>query len=552
MSQVSIYQKQVILLEDRLTLAISILRSIHNATRSIYQAPYEILTQIFRYLVENEELHPSNHYDTVLALSRVCRSWRRVTLGFPWIWSHVAFGSARHGHFAKIFMERSNPLQLNVQIYQLSKAGVRHLRQVDRNLSQRVSRLTIDLLPGGGRYHPFSALSYPAPNLQSLAYIGKSSQETYLDLPGLFVGPAPQLRQLSLVQYNIWPTQIMRNLTSLRLQILQQKTSRSISDRAMVEVLQENPRLEELVLINAGPDYLRGRGVTLPQVFLPQLRILGICDGHPATIYCILSILVAPNLLITVFSDCYLHGAPMLFNGPPIPAFLHELFTDFISHYTFTSSYIWNDKMGKVIRVTFSGPTSAFVLQFHRPNLRTDTFRALLDSPSLRQISELHFDLTSAYSRKHMYEFGHWSSTLRDVVLVSVTLDEDVWTLQKLMSKYYDIFPGSLLHNLAVQFPFNSVSPQAKWWSMLNTFINSRATLGRPVTHLTLKSIYGFVEDMSSLPNDLNVTLMEDGSAFEMEMPEGCNEINDSWSDYRAVATFNEVCRSPFLDLLHY
>ncbi|KAL0572789.1 hypothetical protein V5O48_009184, partial [Marasmius crinis-equi] len=96
-----------------------------------------------------------------------------------------------------------------------------------------------------------SVVQSGAPNLTSLTIIPRVVATNGPNLPNIFCGNMPALRQLTLSVFSIWPSHYFHNLTHLCL--FYQVYSARLTTAAFLDFLESSPRLRELALVDAGP-----------------------------------------------------------------------------------------------------------------------------------------------------------------------------------------------------------------------------------------------------------------------------------------------------------
>ncbi|KAF8207598.1 hypothetical protein K438DRAFT_1576186, partial [Mycena galopus ATCC 62051] len=88
--------------------------------------------------------------------------------------------------------------------------------------------------------------SSPAPRLKSLLIEVGEQEQLGGDLPPIFCGHMPKLRQLALGYFTAWPKRYFHNLTSLCL--FNQRASSLPTTIEFLDFLESSPRIEELAL----------------------------------------------------------------------------------------------------------------------------------------------------------------------------------------------------------------------------------------------------------------------------------------------------------------
>ncbi|KAG2070913.1 hypothetical protein BDR04DRAFT_574760 [Suillus decipiens] len=118
-----------------------------GSSSTVFHLPTEILSEIFLYCLPQEEhLSPASRLAPIL-LTRVCRRWRQVALGFPRLWSNLLLKDDdddwhRRAFCYNYWLERSRgyPLSLRIKYY-----GDRSdLRKLLQRYIKQISSLAVD------------------------------------------------------------------------------------------------------------------------------------------------------------------------------------------------------------------------------------------------------------------------------------------------------------------------------------------------------------------------------------------------------------------------
>ncbi|KAI0047736.1 hypothetical protein FA95DRAFT_1605865 [Auriscalpium vulgare] len=163
----------------------------------------ETLMHIFAYLpllCPPSPLPPAESQRTWLAVTQVCRHWRRSAFACRELWAQIPLHSTRWAAFA---LEQSRPVPISVRVPEwtphIRKGALAALREMPR-----MRELMLDVSTGGvGREDAGTiqvALGVPAPELVELA-IARTGRETYLASllsdSGMLKGATPEkLRRL--------------------------------------------------------------------------------------------------------------------------------------------------------------------------------------------------------------------------------------------------------------------------------------------------------------------------------------------------------------------
>ncbi|KAI0054071.1 hypothetical protein FA95DRAFT_35836 [Auriscalpium vulgare] len=278
----------------------SMLRA-QNAAASIHRLPIEILAHIFGIAGmkgwQSLGLQPSR---ITTQLSMVCHHWRQVALGFPNLWSTIYLhdGAIYDFQFATLCLERSKHAPLSIIISTLFRGA--QIANFFAPYSSRIHEISI-LVPfkyssSNVPLYLLSTCAFQAPKLQTLrlctAMWGSMECPT---LPTLFGGDIPNVTHLQVESFSSWPGHSFTGLTHLALGSQSQYDVRPPMD-AFLDFLEANPRLEELLLDDAGPvDGLQiDRKVALPHLRLAYFITTLPERGMPA---CVL-----PHLILS--ADC--------------------------------------------------------------------------------------------------------------------------------------------------------------------------------------------------------------------------------------------------------
>ena len=213
----------------------------------------EIIANVFLYLACDSTLNPfskSTSWPWTI-VTHVCRLWRDIALDYPILWvqiEHRLYGCRK---WVLPFLQRSRTSGLYVRIelpYDLSS-----IDEESRALLGELSRIRkLSITPAFFDRELWlqmvsGFLSKQAPILESLEiFNGRQIQLP----PSCFCGVAPDLRTLALQGVSLnWPSFPLHDLTSLRLWNIDCKIPLS----QMIFIIQTSPRIEEVLISNAGP-----------------------------------------------------------------------------------------------------------------------------------------------------------------------------------------------------------------------------------------------------------------------------------------------------------
>ena len=291
------------------------LAALRNILAPIDDLPDELLVEIFWKL--RQSLRPDNASPGMirweqgcswLAVLRVCRRWRRITVGTPKLYSFVDYRSPL---LAQMCLRQSGDVPIHV--YMQSKMPPNdgntdmpllqsHLHRVTRvEIHARHSTMS-DLLRKNARH--------PAPKLQSLrlevasVYRNLVSNDT-VQLTTLFKEDTPSLRRLHLSSVAVpWTSSVLRGLTHLHMQFRDHHAGNPPSIEHFLQALESCPLLEVIKLERAGPilqPNIRQCPLPLRIVELPHLRELRLSSNRPIdTQYALAHLRTPSNALIVI------------------------------------------------------------------------------------------------------------------------------------------------------------------------------------------------------------------------------------------------------------
>ncbi|KAK0232531.1 hypothetical protein IW262DRAFT_1450981 [Armillaria fumosa] len=323
-------------IERRLQIAAAMIRGARNALQPINRLPPELLAIIF--LMRQEHLpsflpipcvgiYRPRHYRDWLKVLHVCRHWRAITATYTRLWATIDTDLD-----PATFIRRSSKAPLTVYV------GIRSgkINQSDLEIilrqTRRIRELHIDAFKWQTSAAPlYELLKKPAKSLLSLTIlIDGDRNSTPHDLPTLFRGRMPRLKQLCLEHISTWPKTHFQNLTHVCL-YRQDRAFRPCTND-FLDFLEGCPLLEELALIDAGPT--RSTAGDVPAVFshrvvpLNHLRELNYGSlGYALPITRLLS-----HLALPASASMYFWGAPLQLPTeelsqliPDKPSHLHNL-----------------------------------------------------------------------------------------------------------------------------------------------------------------------------------------------------------------------------------
>lgn len=299
-------------------MALLSLGSVRNAFSPINTLPREVLAHVFSLLSDDNPIVSAYLPDLAvrkapyswIVATLVCRHWRETALTFPALWSTVD----SHRPFAALaFLERSAASSIRVYLRD-AVHDARIVPSLERarfmqSVAHHSARFTELHIQPHFRYGPsiISALRYPAPRLKALSIMLNIGQDDGSDLPKLFGGHTPNLEQLTLANFVSWSgNDFGSGLTHLCLFDQHHRGRMLLGD--FLDFLNSLPRLEELVLVNAGPTigFTNSGGDDSQMVKLPMLRILHLgCWPSPQSIAQFLAHIAIPHTTtMHIWADC--------------------------------------------------------------------------------------------------------------------------------------------------------------------------------------------------------------------------------------------------------
>ncbi|KAJ8516417.1 hypothetical protein ONZ45_g6290 [Pleurotus djamor] len=418
---------QLDMVESKANGAVSAIRSLRNMSSPVYQVPIEVLGIIFAKLVEMQSPQGylpdvgliSTYSPAIQPLSRVCRKWREAALAFPALWSRIY---RSEGPSCLLNIERSQDAMLRVYSNEAmhpnptvwivspppsrpssplpdepQKGGSIALLNALAPQAHRVEELHF-LDADADVLGSVSFMNTPMPHLESLTIsMNFRSQPATWGAPNIwqpdkiFDGYTPRLRQLTLHRFPSLPEQIFSGLTHLCL--ANQISPQRFTIGRLLDVLRASPLLEELSLIDCGPDV---DDLSHDKVELPHLQNLA------------LGIWTSP-MSPTLFTDYLILFHPINFFMWCMPWESGSTLRDLFPLHTTQGEYI------KELRLT-SSPRDASYGAIMSPSLwRTDHQYAIISTKDQLQIdgrlepSEFLFDAPTTLNLRGVQEL--WLGT---------------------------------------------------------------------------------------------------------------------------------------------
>jgi hypothetical protein len=245
-----------------------------NAVAAINKLPVEILAHIFKLASMAEaDAHPAQ---CIIVLSLVCYHWRQTALGFPALWTtiHLKKGAIHDFQLATLCLERSKHASLSIIISTLYQGE--QISNFFLPYSSRIKSVSI--------FIPFKCPSYDIPRflLSTCGFLAPRLKSLRLCtamwgsyhspvLPPVFGGDISRVTHLQVESFSPYPGHNFGRLTHLALSSQSQYEKRP-SMTEFLDFLAANPRLEELLLDDAGPSIHTSD--SRPAIQLPHLRLL--------------------------------------------------------------------------------------------------------------------------------------------------------------------------------------------------------------------------------------------------------------------------------------
>lgn len=244
-----------------------------NTVATINKLPIEILAHIFKLASTEADAHPAQ---CIIALSLVCYHWRQTALGFPALWTtiHLREGAIHDFQLATLCLERSKEASLSIMISTLFRGE--QISHFFLPYSSRIESVSISI--------PFKCSSYDVPRflLSTCGFLAPRLKSLRLCtamwgsyhspiLPPIFGGDISRVTHLQVESFSPYPGHTFGCLTHLALSSQSQYEKRP-SMTEFLDFLEANPRLEELLLDDAGPSI--NTSDSRRPIHLPHLRLL--------------------------------------------------------------------------------------------------------------------------------------------------------------------------------------------------------------------------------------------------------------------------------------
>jgi hypothetical protein len=259
--------------------------------------PPEVLCRILQLAVGPDGVQ------ALLPFTRINSQWRRAALGDSSLWTTIHL------------KQTTTPLLDTILAHAGNRLLTVHADHPDLNRFEQLWKLAdrieeLHYSTGLGQLTPFLSSLGPAPNLKVLDLRPPLTMEIeepipFIDLPAIFSGCLPLLRDLTITNTFTWPTGLFRGLISLDCGAFEHHP---ISPDHVLDALRESPSIESIRLVGH---------CTFPQGFNPPtvpLLSLRKCTlvGHGTTF--LVRRMTIPASAIVFLSRQFVHeaiGVPM-------------------------------------------------------------------------------------------------------------------------------------------------------------------------------------------------------------------------------------------------
>ncbi|KAI0044100.1 hypothetical protein FA95DRAFT_303721 [Auriscalpium vulgare] len=261
--------------------------------------PVECLGLIFAICEEDDP--PKNPEDRSgpslgwITVTHVCRRWRDVALGYPQLWTLVAFDLGDAWAQEMVARSQSAALLMSPAVDSLSDIGidiiaksVHRVKELDFGVADECDTMLALV----------QQLTKPALELEDLTLY---ALDDLLPIPdGFLGGSAPRLRTLSMCGFffDLWASPLLHGLRHLEVRVAcEDHETMDVCDD-ILEALQAMPALESLHLGHCFPlqDHISGHdraGHSAKMVALPNLESLHVTVQHDACAH-VLNHLILP------------------------------------------------------------------------------------------------------------------------------------------------------------------------------------------------------------------------------------------------------------------
>ena len=263
-------------------------------------------------------------YDWIV-VTHVCRHWRDTAFAFPTLWSTVDT-SQPLASLAALDRAKTSPLHVCLRdavSYGRIKPSLEQGRLLQAIAAHTSQFVDLHVHPAY-RYGPaiLRFFNRPAPQLRVLTIALGTGQDQDNTLPLLFSGITPELESLTLHNFAKWPQTWTLGNRLKRLCLYDQHERARIPMGEFIAMLSRCTKLEELIVIEAGPSHIHGSSASTelisrnPPVLLnmPLLRLLHIGNWSSVSLVAeFLSHLVIPRATkIEIWADVLFRGGETL------------------------------------------------------------------------------------------------------------------------------------------------------------------------------------------------------------------------------------------------
>ncbi|TCD69058.1 hypothetical protein EIP91_008956 [Steccherinum ochraceum] len=303
-------------ISDTLYHVLALVRTIQNSERAINRLPVELLGSVFTFVPASydpgnaffgrtqPEKHRSNLHDYI-RLQHVCRHWRRVLVVHPPVMTTLILQknlSARPPTDLLVDHCLSVSRSLPIVVYASALHGFGSIAKHSHRLKGLHLNIPANLL-SSGNIEELRKLDVAAPKLEWLDFeaVDAFDVDGPLELPLLFGGETPRLRQLRLSGLSSWHASQFRGLTHLCLAGFVKPTNQPLSTlQLVVDALRQCRDLEELYFslpdpwVAAWEEPAEGPIVTGDVLRLSKLRLVKLVDWHISQVISLLGCIRFP------------------------------------------------------------------------------------------------------------------------------------------------------------------------------------------------------------------------------------------------------------------
>ncbi|KAH9922620.1 uncharacterized protein B0H18DRAFT_956156 [Fomitopsis serialis] len=285
----------------QLSAAASTVKTLRNASVPLHRLPPELLRAIFLAVLTDSppglaidkfegchyRVEPKPPIHTLQSLQLVCSLWRNIVRPFPRLWSRIFADENTSYQEIDAFTERSGNTPLDVTFLNADQLGDILCQHMDRvQFLDIASDFDSGLGVQDASYTDF--MDQQAPILERFRLMLADDIDTYIPL-SFFSGFAPHLTHLSLRRAHPWRTPGLPELAHLYVAGAPEDSD-STSSEAFLNFLDRSPKLEEIILVDAGPEshIVDFPGPSTRRAHLPRLHTVVIRRCHLRTLACVL------------------------------------------------------------------------------------------------------------------------------------------------------------------------------------------------------------------------------------------------------------------------